>query len=356
MMHLRDVPFPADLVPPPGLADTVLHTARRRRRTRTVAIAAAVAVTAALAVPALLLRGPGTPMDPGAPAPAAPGGGPQVAHVYTREEHSSILDPALGKYRELPFTVVLSPDLTRAAVNDNGRLGLADRAALLDRGRDAVEWVDVPAGNGPSWSPDGTAVLWTSIEKDPTVHFTAHRVDVADRHVTNTPVPLDLLGATVGWAADSRRYLVLVRGTQTDNTVEPGPLQYLSPDGTPGARLDGTGGSVEGATCYSPSRRYVLTDASTIMSAQPHASPVYDATSGKVVATVPPRSTPVGWYDETTVAVLGHGADRNAVIELLDITTGTVSRSVRLPGSADVTAVQLGPSAGLTGAAAELSF
>ncbi|GAB3827570.1 hypothetical protein [Dactylosporangium cerinum] len=325
---LRAVAFPADLVPPARLADTVLRMARRRRRTRVVVLGAAVAVTAALVVPAVLNgeraaapAGTGatptvtptavqqTAQDPPVPASAGgaplatPGGGPQAIHVYTEGERSFLLDPGTGRYVSMPFAVVLSPDLTRAAVNDNGRVGIADRAALT-RDATAVQWLDVPPGNGPSWSPDGTALLWTSITKDPKLQFTAHRIDVATRHVTNTTIPMPILGATVGWAADSRRYLALLIGPEANDSTEPGALQYLDPDGTLGARIAERGGMVDGAAAYSPSRRYVFADASGITSAQPLPSPVLDTASGQVVALVPARTKPVGWYDDTTLVRL----------------------------------------------------
>jgi hypothetical protein len=348
--RLRDVTFPADLVPPPHLADTVLRKASRRRLAFFGAVAAVLAPVLFVGAPSLVGSG-----GPG-PGPVPPGGGPQVVHAYNRTGKTSVLDPASGKYRELPFMAVLSPDLTRVAVNDDGRLGIVDRAAVAAESEYDVEWLDVPAGNGPHWSPDGTALLWTVIGKEPTVHFTAYRVDLADRHVTQTPVPQDMLSSTIGWAADSRRYLVLLRGAETADTVEPGPLQYLSPDGTLGARLEGPDGMVYGATSYSPSRRYLLTDAYPIMTGKPVASPVLDVDTGKVVATVPPGRWPVGWYDDTTVARLTRSADGSTVVELQDIVSGAVIRSVRLPGSAGVSTVQLGSSAGLTGAAAALSF
>lgn len=342
---LRDVTFPAALVPPGDLADTVLRTARRRRRTLAVTLGAAVAVLAALAVPVTLTTRPTA-----GPGTGTTAGGPQVVHVYTEGERSRLLDVRTGKYVKLPFTVVLSPDLTRAAVNDNGRLGLADRAELT-RDTGAVRWLDLPPGNGPSWSPDGAALLWTTLEKSPDVRFTAHRYDIATARVTTTQVPTMILGSTVGWAADSHRYLVLLRGAETDTGVEPGPLQYLDPDGTLGPRLEGSSGSVDGAPAYSPSRRYVLTDASDIMSARPLPSPVLDTATGKVVTLVRAGTRPVGWYDETTAVCLVRDA---GTLELMDVTTGATVRTVKLPGAAQLTGLQLGPSTGVP--TADLTF
>jgi RNA polymerase sigma-70 factor (sigma-E family) len=133
---------------------------------------------------------------------------------------------------------------------------------------------------------------------------------------------------------------------------EPGALQYVTPDGTAGAKLGEQTGTVNGATSYSPSRRYVVADASDVMSAQPLPSPVLDAGTGRVVALVPPGVKPVGWYDDTTLVRLTLAG----FLELADIRTGTVSRSIPLASAGQVSGLQLGSSTGLTGPATGLGF
>jgi hypothetical protein len=369
---LRAAPAPAGLVAPPGLADTVLHRLRRRRRLTMAAAAAAVVTAAAVVVPlAASGRSGGSdpgPGDPGIGAPVAcevagepPTGGPQTVHAYASEAVSHLLDPRTGRYHEFPFLVVVSPDLRTVAVAAGDRIGLAERRGLLDQGASAVDWTDLPVGNGLSWSPDGTALLSTSIDKSgggPMPAFIAHRYDLASGEITDTPIEVNLLGSSVGWASDSRRYIALVRGEPTNDTVEPGGLRAIDPDGTVSPLLEGGGGLVGGAESYSPSRTYLVADATQIMSARPLGSTVVDAATGGVVATLPSGARPVGWYDETTVARLAVCDDR-PVVELVDIATGTVGRAVWL-GPKDwvtfETRVQLGSSAGLPDGGAGLAF
>jgi hypothetical protein len=369
---LRAAPAPAGLVPSPGLADTVLHRLRRRRRLTMAGAAVAVVTAVAVAVP---LAGSGLPggWNPGPGdlgpdtagacevAAEPPTGGPQTVHAYGSEAVSHLLDVRTGEYEEFPFLVVVSPDLRRAAVAKEGRIGVADRRELLADGESAVDWTDLPTGNGLYWSPDGTALLTTSVDKSgggPMPAFTAHRYDIATQTTTDTPIEVNLLGSSVGWAADSRRYVALVRGEQTNDTVEPGGLRAIDPDGTVGPLLDDGGGQVGGAESYSPSRAYLVADATQIMSAAPLGSTVVDAGTGRVVAALPSGARPIGWYDEATVARLAVCDDR-PVVELVDITTGTVQRAVRLGPRGAITfetRVQLGSSAGLPDGGAGLAF
>jgi hypothetical protein len=359
---LRHTPFPAALAPPTDLADTVLRRLHRRRRARTL-LGTAAAVTAAVAVVAIGVpsarpdQGGGTGADITEPAFPAPGGGPQAVHVYTTNDRTYLLDVDAGQYRAVPFSrVVLSPDLTLAAVTTGERVGLANRAALLRDGAPAVRWLDLPPGNGLAWSPDGTALLWTSIAKGTRVRFTAHRYDVASRKTADTPINVDILGSSVGWAGDSKSYLALLRGHESSGGVEPGALQYIRADGSLGRRLETAGGMTSGAQAYSPSRRYLATDTSDLMAARPLPSPILDTTTGKVVASLTPGSKPVGWYDETTVLRLAPGGDRSPVLELVSIPSGTVTRSIDLSGEVQATGLQTGSSAGLTGRAAAFGF
>lgn len=57
-----------------------------------------------------------------------------------------------------------------------------------------------------------------------TVSFVAHRYDVVTGTVTDAPIGVEILASSVGWAADSTRYLALLPGESGLNTVEPGAL------------------------------------------------------------------------------------------------------------------------------------
>lgn len=384
---LRAVAIPTALVPPADLADTVLHGVRRHRRTRAAlvavvaAVAGAVVAGGAVTVPAALGPGDGRsgagfdpaavgsakptatagPAASGEPTFVTPGGGPQAVHVYGIDESRSyLLDPATGQYRELPYRMSLSPDLRRVAVEDvSGRAGVADRAALLRDGEGAVHWIDVPPGNGLRWSPDGTAVVFTSLSKSTgAVRFTAYRYDIATGKTTNTPINIEIIGSSVGWAADSINYVALLKSRDTNEGVEPGALQYLRPDGSLGERIEIEGGMVGGAESYSPSRRLLVADASDIMSARTMVSKIVEVATGRVVIDLPRGARPVGWYDEKTVVLLtASSADGSALeLTLMDVGTGAVTRRIALPGLPHPRMMQIGTSDGLTGAASAFGF
>ena len=396
--ELRGASMPADLVPAGDLAEIVLRRLRRQRQRRAM-LAAAVAVVLAGAVPLVALRGeeadpggaglrvgvpptatgpgvgpvptatgPGAGLEPTDTGPGAgpagpmifptPGGGRQAIHVYQVEPFRAyLLDPASGRYHDVPFAVTLSPNGDRVAVSDGERIGVAERAALFRDGAAAVRWTPLPPGNGPLWSPDGTALLLTAIDKgNGTLRFSAHRFDVATGRLTRTPIDLDLLGGAVGWADDSRRYLALVVGERSADTVTPGELRYVEPDGRLGDRIDVRGGLERGASSYSPSRRLLVTDASGIMSAAPVTSPIIEVATGRVVAEVPAGSRPIGWYDEETLVVLTPAWGGQQRLELLTVATGAVRKRIDLAGLPGATSIEIGPTTGFSATAARFGF
>ncbi|MFG1654616.1 hypothetical protein ACGFIE_32265 [Micromonospora sp. NPDC049275] len=366
--ELRHAPMPTELAPPIGLADTVLRGARRRKRRTAGLLAGVVALVAlVLVTPAVLPpdAGPDTPaLQVAAGAFPQPGGGPLAVHAYVTSDLNRatfttlLLDPTNGEYREVPYRALLAPDRSRVAVDDNGRTGLVDRAALLRDGTSAIQWLDLPVGNGLAWSPDGAALLVTSIEKgDATVSFTAHRYDVRSGKVTATPVPVDLLGSAVGWAPDSVGYLALLRGSETGDTVRPGALQEIRPDGALGRRLAADGGGwVGGAESYSPSRRYLLADVSELQSDRPLPSRVVDVVSGRVVRLLPVGAKPLGWYDDRTVALLVDPPGGRPVLRLTDVASGATRREVPLAGVPGLIGVCIASSSGLPEDAVALGF
>jgi hypothetical protein len=331
-----------------------------------------VLALAAVVVPGVLVGGHGSATGPvtaasGSPPPSwpqdgrafpAPGGGPVAVHVYETGGRSYLLDPDLGRYRPLDLEHVrLSPDLRYAAVTaGDGRVGIAERAVLLHDGEAAIRWLDEP-GDLPEWSPDGKAFAYTAVAKAGTsVWFRAVRYEVATRAVTSTQLPSEMLGTQLGWTADSRGYLVLLPVRPAAEFVEPAAIQQILPTGKPGARWYVRGGLPGGARWYSPSRAYLVTDASGLMSAHPIPSPVLSAGTGAVVAVLPERAKPVGWYDDRTVVALDPEWRTRPALLFVSVDTGQVIRRLDLPGTADVSDLQLGPAHDLTGTAAGYGF
>lgn len=279
-----------------------------------------------------------------------PGGGPRAIHGLISDFHSYLLDTTTGEYRPQPYDVYLSPDRRMVAVDAGDRIGVANRWAYLRTGERAVRWTDLPPWR-PAWSPDGRALLVNTIDKGdgPPSAFAAHRYDLDTGRVRSAPIEgFDCGNCSVGWAADSRRYVV------TLNSPEPGavagPMQYVNPDGSPGPMV-GAAGRVGGADAYSPDRRYVIVEPAR---PNPLGPPViFDLHNSTVVATIATGHALVGWYDERRVVRISPGS-QVTVLEVVDIHTGAVSR--RVPASLPPYGIQLGSSCGLHGDAVELGF
>lgn len=371
--------------PPPNLADLALAGARRQsyRRATVSAGLALVAVSSVTAAASGVLTGdspsttpsgaptlgpsclvdvtpPATPPSiatpSGDPVFPAPGGGPRAVEVYgTRfspDAGSYLLDREDGTYHALPWLVSVSPNGAQVAVFDDaqGRVGLADRSALLAHGEEAITWLELPRSNGPLWSPDGTALLSTTTFRDETdrIRFTVHRYDIATGEQTSTPVPWggdELVASRVGWAADSQRYVALVREIDDQGRVVAGRVQYLYPDGSPGDPIDVPGGLVGGAEAYSPSRRHVILDTSGVMLEQPACSRIVDVLTGQAAVVFAPGETPVGWYSDTAFVRQKDGA-----LQVVDLATLAVLKEVDLSGLGTLAPLQLGPSDGTAAA------
>ena len=231
---------------------------------------------------------------------------------------------------------------------------MADRGSFVHDGVSAVTWFEVAPGSSPLWSPDGTALLVTSnIKSDGRVRFIVHRVDAVTGFVTDTNLPAGTIGGQAGWAADSRRYVVLLAGSSTDNGFVPGPLQYVDVDGHLGPKVDISGGLVGGGEAYSPSGRYMLLDTTYLMASDVTCSKVVDVASGAVVSTMLPGERPVGWYDDDTYVRLDPYKTK---LQLVGVTSGSVIREIPLGGAATAFTVQLGSSSQLAGPAAGLGF
>src|SRR5690606_41977074 len=82
---------------------------------------------------------------------------------------------------------------------------------------------------------------------------------------------------------------------------------------------------------------------------------VFDLRTGTVVRAVATAWPLLGWYDDGHVVRVAPGTESAPVFEVLDIRSGEVTKRVPAPGLASC-CVQLGSSAGLRGAVAELGF
>jgi hypothetical protein len=205
----------------------------------------------------------------------------------------------------------------------------------------------------------GALHLGGQVRGPPDVRIVVHRYDVASGEVRDTAINIPVMGG-VGWAADSERYLVLLPGRQLDRDAgnAPGALQYVNPDGGLGPRVDIETGPAGGAEAYSPSGRRMFVGAHFASETQSFPAKVIEVATGRVVATLAPGANPIGWSDETTliqVTGMAPGA-RSPALEVVDSTTGTVMKRVELPGLRDLTTLEVGPAAGLSGAARELGF
>ncbi|HLL69261.1 MAG TPA: hypothetical protein VK453_26635 [Micromonosporaceae bacterium] len=346
------------------------HPAGRFRGAGARMLAVAATVTALGAAGTVVSHA--TESDGGHPAvsptpPAVfpqPGGGPVAiqALVTARQEESYLLDPTTGDYRALPYSYLqLSPDGRTVVVEQfdgEAKYALAERGALLRDGEQALRPIDLPPGT-LHWSPDGTALLTTTLDKN-TRQFTVHRYDVATGRLRHTPVALACDICTAGWAADSRRYVVSVRGA--DPQMPSALAQYLNPDGTPGPMLgSGADGFVYGAEAYSPSRRYVILEPARPFGpgelTNDKLPRVYDLRARRVVATIHTAHPLLGWYDNRHVVRLAVTDDEVPdTIEVVHIHTGRVTRRVAAAGLPPAVSIQLGSTAGLSRIAATRGF
>ncbi|GIG67632.1 hypothetical protein [Phytomonospora endophytica] len=335
--ELRALPEPSIPTPPADLADTVLGRLGRQRRAMRAGIAALVLVLVA-AVPIALTRGhseggppPAGPPTTEAPALPVPGGGPSAIHVYGTGGESFVLDPDTASYKAFPFDVVLSPDLTWAAVLSDGRIGIATREALLADGESAVDWANLPAVDSPRWAPNGVALLVTATDRS------AAYVYGLDTDAYNA-VPLRgmEIAGPAGWGSDSLRYVVPVA-----KDGRPSGVRYLNAQGTgmPGT-LEGSPGTVMG---YSPDLHYGFT-----LGFQ-KTSTVFYVKNGVIASTPTQLGGFAGWYDDATVALV-----EGSALVLVGAQDAREIERLPLPGVPAL--IQIGPSAGLAGAAAGYGF
>lgn len=287
-----------------------MRRARRRVTTLALLVGLLAGTTAA----------PARAADPVFPRP---GGGPRAIDVYSDQWalRSYVLDRTTGDYRALPYhSVRVSPDgRTLAVENLDGDIGLANR-----RTPTSVRWTSLPRGSFGGWSPDGRALLTTTLDKD-TWTFAAHRYDVRTGSLRATPIRLDCEVCTAGWAADSRRYTVMLGSGR-------GPATYLDPDGSAGPPV-GADGLIGSATAYSPSRRSVIVEPPfPLPPGEPidwHQATILDLRTG---ATTRIRSgwPLLGWYDERRVVRIAP-EEESTVLEVVDVRTGKVVRRVPAP-------------------------
>ena len=318
LRELSDVPPPAD---PAGAA--LARAGRDRRRSGLLVAGVAVGVAVAVAVPTAVLRdGPGTVPVPagtaatpaaGPPPPGRPAARRQVVSAYNYVDDdllSAVLDPSTGGYVPLDAHVDLGPDGRRVAVgaewDGESRLGIADRAALLRDGLDAVRWLDrrVPWEGRAKWSPDGKRLLLTAgIKTGPPLR--AYVVDGDTGAVLRElrfPSISEPPALAFSWSPDGREIFL---------PTSWGAVQFFDLTGRPTRRWQGLDTDVTGWwSGSSPSGRLLALE--TIGAGPDTKSAVVVETgTGRVVARLPePAPAParpgqpaetgpvVGWYDE----------------------------------------------------------
>lgn len=345
-------------VPPP--ADLAQGAIRRAGRQRVARLSlGAVAVVAAVSVGVPLVAGGTGPTAGPAEGPTAK---PFVVTAYSgitrngdrgpADDVSLLLDPATGRYEEVPYNeVVPSPDGERVLVHrgDNSVVH-PSRWGLLDRATDEVRWLDLPNPGYTThgtWSPDGRQLLFTTQPRVGGGGFVV--VDAVTLSTRPVALPDDRIrneaAAGFGWTPDGVS-VVMVRSAQGETTsvdrydlsgratgsIEvPGPpagAGTVSPDGSRVA-LDPAG-----------SGQFRIVHVTTGVARVPFGPP---KGGGRVV----------GWYDDEHLIVRGPGDDALSVVDL----TGTVSRTVPLrPEAATAQGIRVGSSAGLTGDAGKLAF
>jgi len=321
-----------------------------RRRFLSLVLTAALAVTPAV---------PGRAATPEPVNFPRPGGGPVAIHALSDDSfggHGYLLDAVTGEYRQVPYlTIRLSPDQRTVAVERvDGRIGVANRHALLRAGDRAVRWTELYSA--VFWSPDGSALLHTTWDRS-TGTRTALRYDVRTGHARRTPVPADCDVCTVGWAADSIRYTMMTRGA--DPAIPMGPVRYLNPDGSSGP-LVGVDGLIWSAESYSPSRRYVIVEPARpfddFAPADWQLPRIFDLRSGRAVAKIAGDWPVAGWYDERHVVRTAPAAKGEPnTLEVVAVRTGRVTKRIPAPGLPPC-CVKLGSSAGLHGHSATFGF
>ena len=136
--------------------------------------------------------------------------------------------------------------------------------------------------------------------------------------ITDTVIPDGplLIGSQAGWAPDSQRYLALYR--EPGDACVVGSPRYVNPDGTAGSFVDVPGGLAGGAEAYSPSRQYLILDASMLMTDEPSCSFIVDMTTGAAATELPRDMTAIGWYDDSAFLAVAEG--QLQVVDLADLT------------------------------------
>ncbi|GAA1041467.1 hypothetical protein GCM10009557_65270 [Virgisporangium ochraceum] len=339
------------VAPPPDLAQGAIRRAGRQRVARLSVTAVAVVAAVAAGVP-LVVGGTGPTAGP-AQGPAEK---PFVVTAYSgiirsgdpgpADDVSLLLDPATGRYGEVPYNeVVPAPDGDPVLVHrgDNS-VAHPSRWGLLDRATGEVRWLDLPAPGYTThgtWSPDGRQLLFTVRPRGSGGGFVV--VDAESLSTRPVALPDDRIhnaaGAGFGWTPGGAGVMLVrsagggsthvdrydLQGRETGTAEVPGGpagTGVVSPDGTRIA-LD----PVEPGRCR-------VVDLTTRIAVLPRGLP--DA--GRVL----------GWYDNTHLMVREGGAIR---------LTGELRRTVPLlPEGARAQEVRVGSSAGLTGDAGKLAF
>ncbi|GIJ46884.1 hypothetical protein Val02_37700 [Virgisporangium aliadipatigenens] len=299
----------ADAGRPVNLAERALRRTRVLRVRRRVATGSLVALTV-LTMGGFAVWRPAAPHGPqvaaASPAGSASPSAPLVTYPgpvsypgrwvlgsfqHATDGNAVVFDRGAGMYRTLPYRwAVLSPAGTVAAVYDAGRLG------FLTLGTGTVEWVEgvsaVPSRG--MWSPDGTRVVFSGGDKDPSAAQPPPPdlvvVDVATRTARTLPN-----GTRCGDGCHA--YWVSATEVAVDPTDVTTPTTVYAADTGTVTRTLPLFGRVGVRWTGSPDGGYVVLDkdGETI---------VQDRSARTLVCTLPADTRDVYWIDEITMLVI----------------------------------------------------
>lgn len=333
----------AEQARPAHLAAAAIVEGRRlRRRTRTRRAAGAVltgaALLAALAVPPLLLHpgrpvgGPTTPAGAlTAPAPVPltfdgpitlPGGwtvlvaGSGPVRVWNRDRR------AYQTINRDQVQVAPAGPYAAVATGDPHQIEILDLRGRTPRTFTLASQISLD----PQWSPDGTRLLLTTMDKDTATNFITI-LDAGSGDVTSWPIDSRYVCTDycrLTWTRDGSEVVwsltdLSVPRSEARPHARSGLQLFSAFDGHPTRTLP-VRGDVSGPYAWSPNGRYVIV---TAVSAQPGRSvenQLIDLATGAAVRTFP-DGTP-NWIANDRILLTGSGT----VISLVDPAGTTLAR------------------------------
>lgn len=327
--------------------------------TKALALRAGV-LAAGVALVAAACSDPSPPASTASPAryvvfayvPTAGEGG--ALKVLDRNGRYAVLRPPAAARSALPLP---APDGRHAAVPDLSGLRRDDgRIAVIDTATGRVTWIRTPVAPATlSWSPDSRriAVLGrTGPGPAPvvSVDVTTGRASV----LSLSPPPGRRLTASTVLFGPRGTGLVVPYGS-ADLSTPDGRLAFYTPRGrlVRWLRVDG---SPVGSRPWSPSGRMLTLLADPPRSGGPAQIVALDARTGRVAGRFAVDGLPVGWLDETHLAVAA-GAAGGAAIDSVGLDGRGRHRLAALPpDTAAPATVFLVPASGVPPAARRYAF